>query len=71
MAVSRRQFLNVLLGGGILGWLGSVIYPVLSYLKPPITPEARFRRQGFGLATIFITMLVVALHLKIRQMEGR
>lgn len=33
--------------------------------------EYRFRRQGFGLATIFITILVVALYLKIRQMEGR
>jgi len=33
--------------------------------------EYRFRRQGFGLATILITILVVALYLKIRQMEGR
>jgi hypothetical protein len=28
-----------------------------------------FRRRGFGLATLFITLLVVALALKIRQME--
>ncbi len=33
--------------------------------------EYRFRRQGFGLATIFITLLVVALYLKIRQTEGK
>jgi hypothetical protein len=28
-----------------------------------------FRRRGFGLATLFITLLAVALALKIRQME--
>jgi hypothetical protein len=31
--------------------------------------EYYFRRRGFGLATLFITLLVVALALKIRQME--
>jgi hypothetical protein len=30
-----------------------------------------FRRRGFGLATLFITLLVVALFFKIRQMEGK
>jgi cytochrome b6-f complex iron-sulfur subunit len=37
---SRRRFLNILIGGGILGWIGSVIYPVFSYLIPPKIPEA-------------------------------
>ena len=32
--------------------------------------EFNHRRRGFGLATIFITLLVVALFFKIRQMEG-
>jgi len=31
---SRRTFLNVLLGLGTAGWLGSVLYPVLRYLRP-------------------------------------
>jgi hypothetical protein len=31
--------------------------------------DFHFRRRGFGLATAFITLLVVALALKIRQME--
>jgi t-SNARE complex subunit (syntaxin) len=31
--------------------------------------EYRVRRLGFGMATIFMTLLVVALYLKIRQME--
>ncbi|NTV85094.1 MAG: Rieske (2Fe-2S) protein [Bacteroidales bacterium] len=37
---SRRKFLNILIGGGLLGWIGSVLYPILSYLNPPEIPEA-------------------------------
>jgi hypothetical protein len=33
--------------------------------------EYRFRRRGFGLATIFITLLVIVLYVKIRQMEAK
>jgi cytochrome b6-f complex iron-sulfur subunit len=33
-APSRRSVLDVLLGVGILGWLASVAYPVLRYLRP-------------------------------------
>jgi len=33
-AASRRSFLDVVLGLGVFGWLGSVLYPVLGYLKP-------------------------------------
>jgi hypothetical protein len=33
--------------------------------------EFYFRRRGFGLATLFITLLAVALGMKIRQMERR
>jgi len=33
--------------------------------------EYDFRRRGFGLATIFITVLIVALYLTIRQMEAK
>jgi Rieske Fe-S protein len=31
---SRRNVLNLLLGAGVLGWLGSVLYPVVRYLTP-------------------------------------
>lgn len=31
---SRRDFLDLLLGASILGWLVSVAYPVIRYLKP-------------------------------------
>jgi cytochrome b6-f complex iron-sulfur subunit len=53
MAVNRRQFVNMLLGGGIMGWLASVIYPVLSYLNPPKTPEADVQSVKAGLASQF------------------
>jgi hypothetical protein len=31
---SRRHFLDVLLSASLLGWLASVAYPVIRYLKP-------------------------------------
>jgi cytochrome b6-f complex iron-sulfur subunit len=31
---SRRSFLDLLLGASVVGWLASIVYPVLSYLKP-------------------------------------
>lgn len=33
--LSRRSFLNVLLGVGFVGWAGSVLYPVFEYFKIP------------------------------------
>ena len=32
---SRRRFLDLFLTGGVLAWLGAIVYPILSYLKPP------------------------------------
>lgn len=37
---SRRKFLNFIIGGGLLGWMASVVYPIFSYLIPPKIPEA-------------------------------
>jgi cytochrome b6-f complex iron-sulfur subunit len=31
---NRRSVLDLLLGAGVIGWMGSVIFPVLRYLKP-------------------------------------
>ncbi len=31
---SRRHFIDLLLGASILGWLASIAYPVIRYLKP-------------------------------------
>jgi Rieske Fe-S protein len=32
---SKRDFLQLLLGGSFIAWLAAVLYPVLAYLKPP------------------------------------
>lgn len=53
MGINRRQFTNFVLGGGLLGWLGSVIYPVVSYLRPPKVPEANVQQVKAGLASDF------------------
>lgn len=31
---SRRSALSLIIGAGFLGWMSSIIYPVLRYLKP-------------------------------------
>lgn len=38
--MNRRSFLDTLLGIGAVGWLGSVLYPVVEYLKTPALSEA-------------------------------
>ena len=49
--VPRRRFLNYLLGGSLLGWLGSLLYPVFSFLKPPPVAEANVGTVSAGLAS--------------------
>src|SRR4030042_2245496 len=49
----RRKFLNILIGGGLLGWIGSVVYPILSYLNPPEVPEANVNSIKAGLTSDF------------------
>jgi cytochrome b6-f complex iron-sulfur subunit len=46
--MDRRQFTNFLLAGGLLGWLGSVLYPVFSFLKPPKIAEANVNSVKVG-----------------------
>ena len=36
----RRTFLNVILGGGVLAFMGSVFYPILRFVIPPALSEA-------------------------------
>jgi cytochrome b6-f complex iron-sulfur subunit len=33
-SVSRRRFLDLLLGASLIGWLISIAYPIIRYLKP-------------------------------------
>ena len=37
---SKRDFLKYILGGSLVAWVGSVLYPIFSYLKPPSEAEA-------------------------------
>lgn len=53
MGINRRDFVNILLGGGLLGWLSSVLYPVVSFLKPPKVPEANVQSVKAGAAADF------------------
>jgi len=53
MGFSRRNFINVLLSGGLIGWLGSVLYPLFAYLKPPKIPEANVQSVKAGQASAF------------------
>lgn len=32
---SKRDFLKYILGGGLLAWAASILYPLFAYLKPP------------------------------------
>lgn len=53
MGFDRRKFINIVLGGGFLGWLVSIFYPVISYLKPPPIPEANINSIKAGPAGEF------------------
>jgi len=53
MAMKRRRFLDILLGAGLLGWLGSVLYPLISFLKPPPIPKANVNSIKAGVASQF------------------
>ncbi len=53
MEETRRRFISLLIGGGLLGWLGSVLYPVFSFLKPPELPEVNVNAVKAGLVSEF------------------
>lgn len=44
----KRDFLKFFLGGGIVAFAGSVLYPVLAYLKPPKQAEVEVRSVTVG-----------------------
>jgi Rieske Fe-S protein len=51
--MTRRDFTKLLLTGGLVGWLGSVVYPLMSYLRPPKVPEANVQAVKAGSASAF------------------
>jgi cytochrome b6-f complex iron-sulfur subunit len=42
---SRRSVLDVLLGAGLVGWIASIVYPVLRYLRPIAAQEGNGPRR--------------------------
>src|SRR5881394_1810331 len=42
---SRRSILDVLLGVGLVGWIASIVYPVLRYLRPIASQEGHGPRR--------------------------
>ena len=47
---TRRDFLNYIIGLGLLGWLGGILYPLYLYLKPPKAPEVDVKNISLGKA---------------------
>ena len=48
---SKRRFLGVLLGGSLVAWIGSVLFPVFSFLKPPKQAEVEVKSVKVGKLT--------------------
>ncbi len=53
MDKERRSFLNSIFGVSILGWLASILYPALSYFRPPDVAEATVNSVKAGVASQF------------------
>lgn len=45
---SKRDFLKMILSGGILALIGSVLYPIFEYLKPPKQSEVEVSSVKVG-----------------------
>ena len=51
--MNRKKFIDVVLGGSLLAWLGSVFYPIFAYLTPPEIPETNVDSVKAGSVTDF------------------
>jgi cytochrome b6-f complex iron-sulfur subunit len=47
----KRDFLKYVLGGGLLAWIGSIVYPLFAYLKPPKQAEVEVNSVKAGKLT--------------------
>lgn len=45
---SKRDFLKIVLSGGLIAWLASILYPVLAYMKPPKQAEVEVSSVKVG-----------------------
>lgn len=53
MGISRKKFIDYVLSGSLIGWLGTTFYPILAYLKPPKVAEANVNSITAGTTTDF------------------
>lgn len=44
----KRDFLKIALGGGLIAWVASVVYPLFAYLKPPKQAEVEVSSVRVG-----------------------
>jgi len=44
----RRDFLNIVLSGGFLAWLGALLFPVFKFLDPPEVEEVKVSNVKIG-----------------------
>jgi cytochrome b6-f complex iron-sulfur subunit len=44
----RRDFLNLLLGGGFFAWLIALFYPIYNYLEPPEAEDVKVSQMDIG-----------------------
>ncbi|MFC1481254.1 ubiquinol-cytochrome c reductase iron-sulfur subunit [Candidatus Neomarinimicrobiota bacterium] len=47
--LSRRSLLTRMLGVGLVGWLGAILYPIAKYLTPPPVGEAKITEMIAGM----------------------
>lgn len=45
---TKRDFLKIVLSGGLIAWLASILYPVLAYMKPPKQAEVEVTSVKVG-----------------------
>ena len=45
---SKRDFLKYMLGGGLVAWIASLLYPIFSYLRPPRQAEVEVTSVNAG-----------------------
>jgi Rieske Fe-S protein len=44
----KRDFLKYALGGGLMAWMASIVYPLFAYLKPPKQAEVEVSSVKVG-----------------------